>query len=116
MSAALPSSTSRRPPRLFLALLAALAVGVGGNLAAWTAAHRARPPKESEDDRKPPKDRGTSRDSGSRNEEEDPTAPKPPLKAVHVDEPPEPAKKTSAVGTADVDLKTAARRATHPDV
>src|SRR3954451_15077678 len=104
MSAALPSFTSRRPVRLFLALLAALAVGVGGNLAAWTAAQRARPPTESEDDRKPPKDRGPSRDSGRLKEEEAPTAPKRPLKAVHVAEPPEPAKKTSAVGTADVDL------------
>src|SRR6266542_61207 len=105
MSAALLSSASRRPLRLFLALLVALAVGVGGNLAAWTAAQRARPPQ----------DQG-SRESGSRNEEEDPGAPKVKHKAIRVDEPPEPAKKPSAVGSADVDLKTAARQATHPDI
>ncbi|MBI1915468.1 MAG: hypothetical protein HYS12_12140 [Planctomycetes bacterium] len=109
MSAALPSSASRRPVRLFLALLVALAVGVGGNLAAWTAAQRARPPEEYEDDKKPPKD-------GKRNENEDAGAPKVKHKAIRVDEPPEPAKTPAADGPADVDLKSAARQATHPDV
>src|SRR5207248_7766554 len=32
------------------------------------------------------------------------------------DEPPEPTKKPSAADSADVDLKTAARQATHPDI
>jgi ABC-type transport system substrate-binding protein len=102
MSAALPSSASRRPVRLLLALLLALVVGVGGNLAAWTAAQR--PPEEYEDDKKPP-----------RNEDED-TGAKVKHKAIRVDEPPEPAKTPTAGGPADVDLKTAARQATHPDI
>src|SRR5215831_19426637 len=108
MSAALPSSASRRPLRLFLALLLALAVGVGGNLAAWTAAQRARPVQEDEDDKKPP--------GGKRHEEEETGTPEVKHKAIRVDESSEPAKKSSAVGSAEVDLKTAARRATHPDV
>ena len=45
MSAALPSSPSRRPVRLFLAVLIAVAAALGGNLAAWTAAQRPRPPE-----------------------------------------------------------------------
>ena len=58
MSAALPSSVSRRPVRLMLALLLAFVVGVGGNLAAWSAAQRTRPPEEYEDGKKPSRDGG----------------------------------------------------------
>ena len=85
MSAALPPSASRRPVRLFLALLIAVAAGLGGNLAAWTAAQRPRPPEEYEDTKPPQKDK--------RNEDEDVGAPKVKHKAIRVDEPPEPAKK-----------------------
>src|SRR4051812_20887894 len=108
MSAALPSSPPRRPIRLFHCLMIAAAVGLGGNLAAWTAAQRARPPEEYEDT-KPTKE-------GKRNEDEDVAAPKVKHKAIRVDEPPEPAKTPATGAPADVDLKTAARHATHPDI
>src|SRR6185295_20277001 len=71
-------------------------------------AQRARPPEEYEDT-KPTKE-------GKRNEDEDVAAPKVKHKAIRVDEPPEPAKTPAAGAPADVDLKTAARHATHPDI
>src|SRR6266540_6244453 len=107
MSAVFPSLTSRRPPSLLAAVLLALVVGVGGNLIAWTA-QRPRPPEEYEDDKKPPE--------GKRNEDEERRTPKVKHKAIRVEDPPEPAKTPAAGGPGDVDLKTAARHATHPDV
>src|ERR1051326_2164764 len=109
MSAAFPSASSRRPVRLFLALLIAAAVGLGGNLVAWTAAQRQRPPEEFEDDKKPPQE-------GKRSEDEDTAAPKVKHKAIRVDEPPESTKKPAPGAPADIDLKAAARQATHPDI
>src|SRR5258708_2065275 len=109
MSAALPSPTSRRPVRLFLALLIAVAAGLAGNLAAWSAAQPARPPEEYETDQKPPQ-------QGKRNEDEDLGPSKVKHKPIRVDEPSDPARNPAAGAPADIDLKSAARQATHPDI
>src|SRR5262245_59804149 len=108
MSAVFPSPASRRPAYFLAALLLAVVAGVGGNLIAWTAAQRPRPPDEYEDDKKPPE--------GKRNEDEESGTPRVKHKAIRVDEPPEPAKQPTAGAPADVDLKTAARQATHADI
>src|SRR5262245_24634457 len=107
MSAILPSPASRRPAYLLAAVLLTV-VAVGGNLIAWTAAQRPRPPEEYEDDKKPPE--------GKRNEDEESGTPKVKHKAIRVDEPPETTKQPPAGAPADVDLKTAARQATHADI